>query len=232
VNCTLIVEGNNQNMLNQAQSSPTQVYYNRDRPSLVALVEPGPNVVLDLGCGAGAVGRRLRETDKAAEVIGVELFDLAAQEAARHYTRVHAGDIEEMSLPYAKRFDYVLCGDILEHLKDPYSVVHKIHGWLKDDGRFICSLPNVRYWRVMAELIFRGAWDYCDAGIMDRTHLRFFTRRSCCKMLKDADFEVERWHMLLGGRRYSLLNAVTFGIFKEFLGPQIVVLAKKRVLSA
>jgi 2-polyprenyl-3-methyl-5-hydroxy-6-metoxy-1,4-benzoquinol methylase len=219
-------------MLNNAHPSATDVYFNRERPSLVALVKPGPNAVLDLGCGAGAVGRKLRETGKAEEVVGVELFSLAAREAARHYTEVHSGDIEEMTLPYAKRFDYILCGDILEHLKDPYAVVNKVHGWLKDDGRFICSLPNVRYWRVLTELAFRGAWDYRDAGVMDRTHLRFFTRRSCFRMLTEANFIVERWQMLLGGRRYLLLNAVTLGLFKEFLGPQIVVLARKRMATS
>ncbi len=214
-------------MLNESHVSPTDVYYNRDRPSLVGLVTPGRNVILDLGCGAGAVGRRLRETGRADEVVGVELFSLAAREAARYYTEVHSGDIEEMSLPYIKRFDYVLCGDILEHLKDPYSIVNRIHGWLKDDGRLICSLPNVRHWKVLTDLAFRGAWDYCDSGVMDRTHLRFFTRRSCYKMLGDAGFTVERWQMLLGGRRYSLLNAVTLGTLREFLGPQIVLSARK-----
>jgi O-antigen biosynthesis protein len=218
-------------MLNQAHASAADGYYNHDRPSIVAMISPGPNIILDLGCGAGAVGRKLREVGKAAEIVGVELFESAAQEAARHYTEVHSGDIEEMSLPYSKRFDYVVCGDILEHLKDPYSVVKRIHGWLKDDGRFICSLPNVRYWRVLTDLVFRGAWDYSDAGIMDRTHLRFFTRRSCFKMLGDAGFVIERCRMPNSARRYIVLNAVTFGVFGEFLGTQIIVSAKKRIAS-
>ncbi len=215
-------------MLNQAHISNQDTYYNRERPSIVSLVRSGPNVVLDLGCGAGAVGRKLLQEGKAATVIGVELFSAAAQQAAPHYSAVHIGDIEELTLPYAAHFDYVLCGDILEHLKDPYSVVKRIHGWLKDDGRLICSLPNVRHWPVIANLAFRGAWDYQDAGVMDRTHLRFFTRRSCFNMLREAGFDVEQWRMLIGGRKYQLLNRVTFGIFDEFLGSQTVTLARKR----
>jgi len=167
-------------MLNQAHISNQDTYYNRERPSIVGLVRTAPNVVLDLGYGAGAVGRRLLQEGKASIVVGVELFAAAAQEAAH--------------------FDYVLCGDILEHLKDPYSVVKKIHGWLKDDGRLVCSLPNVRHWKVLAELAFHGAWDYQDAGVMERTHLRFFTRRSCFNMLRGAGFEVEQWRMLIAGR--------------------------------
>ena len=198
-------------MLNQAHISNQDTYYNRERPSIVGLVRTAPNVVLDLGYGAGAVGRRLLQEGKASIVVGVELFAAAAQEAAH--------------------FDYVLCGDILEHLKDPYSVVKKIHGWLKDDGRLVCSLPNVRHWKVLADLAFHGAWDYQDAGVMDRTHLRFFTRRSCFNMLRGAGFEVEQWRMLIAGRRYLLLNGVTFGLFAEFLGPQIVTLARKKTIQ-
>jgi 2-polyprenyl-3-methyl-5-hydroxy-6-metoxy-1,4-benzoquinol methylase len=215
-------------MLNQAHTSTSGHYYTRERPSITGLIEPGPHAILDLGCGSGAVGRKLKETGKASELVGVEIFKSAADEASRHYAKVYCGDIEAMTLPYEKRFDYVLCGDILEHLKDPYEVVGRIHGWLKDDGHFICSVPNVRNWRVLAGLIFRGAWEYRDAGIMDRTHLRFFTRRSCWKMVRDGGFEVERSRLLIWGRRYQWLNVATFGLLDEFLGSQIVVMARKR----
>ncbi len=218
-------------MKNPSQNSKTDVYYNRDRPSIQALVKTGPNRVLDLGCGSGAVGKRLKEQGKTAELIGVELFEDAAAQASRVYDKVFTGDIEILDLPYQAHFDYIICGDILEHLKDPYSVVRRIAGWLKPDGQFICSLPNVRHWPVTANLIFRGAWDYRDAGVMDRTHLRFFTRRSCFAMLQDAGFEVIQSRMLIFGRKYQLLNGLTFNLFDEFLGSQIVALAKKHPAS-
>ena len=218
-------------MLNKSHNSKQDSYYNRERPSIVNLISPGANAILDLGCGAGAVGRRLLRDGKAGTLIGVELFASAAEEAARHYTKVHTGDIEEMSLPYKAEFDYVICGDILEHLKDPYSVVRRIHGWLKDDGKFICSVPNVRHWQVLANLFLRGAWEYQDAGVMDRTHLRFFTRKTSFKMVEDAGFQVAQSRLLIGGRRYTLLNRATFGFFDEFLGPQIILLARKSTAS-
>jgi SAM-dependent methyltransferase len=212
---------------NPSQSSKADLYYNRDRPSITSLVTPGPNRILDLGCGSGNVGKRLKEQGKAGELIGVELFEDAAAEAARSYNKVFTGDIETLELPYEKYFDYVICGDILEHLKDPYSVVRRIGGWLKDDGRFICSVPNVRHWPVAANLIFRGAWEYRDAGVMDRTHLRFFTRRSCFDMLHQGGFEVEKWRLLISGRKYQLLNRLTLNLFYELLGSQVVTLARK-----
>jgi 2-polyprenyl-3-methyl-5-hydroxy-6-metoxy-1,4-benzoquinol methylase len=214
---------------NPSQNSKADVYYNRDRPSIQALVKKGPNRILDLGCGSGAVGKRLLEQGKASELVGCELFEDAAAEAARSYHKVFTGDIEVLDLPYENYFDYVICGDILEHLKDPYSVVRRINGWLKQDGQFICSVPNVRYWPVLANLIFRGAWEYQAAGVMDRTHLRFFTRRSSFAMLHDAGFEVIQNRMLIFGRKYQLLNRVTFGLFDEFLGSQTVTLAKKQL---
>jgi 2-polyprenyl-3-methyl-5-hydroxy-6-metoxy-1,4-benzoquinol methylase len=214
-------------MLNNAHTSNQDSYYNHERPSIVSLIRPGRNVVLDLGCGGGAVGRKLMEVGKAAEVIGVELFSSAAEKAAKHYSKVFCGDIEELTLPFEKHFDYVLCGDILEHLKNPYALVGRIREWLKDDGTFICSLPNVRHWRVLVDLAFRGDWKYQDAGVMDRTHLRFFTAKSCLKMLEDAKFQVEHWRVLISGRRYLLLNRATFGALQEFIGPQIIAVAKK-----
>jgi 2-polyprenyl-3-methyl-5-hydroxy-6-metoxy-1,4-benzoquinol methylase len=191
------------------------------------MVCSGPNRILDLGCGSGAVGRKLLEVGKAASVVGAELFPDAAAIAAEHYEQVHTGDIESMELPYGPEFDYVICGDILEHLKDPYSVVNRIYQFIKPGGSFICSVPNVRYWKVLADLAFRGRWQYTDAGIMDRTHLRFFTRRSCFQMIQDGGFVVERWGVFLGGRRYRMLNAITLGVFREFLGTQIQVLSTK-----
>src|SRR5688500_837749 len=139
-------------MLNKAHSSNNDTYYNNERPSISALIKEGPNSILDLGCGAGAVGRKLIEVGKASKMIGVELFESAAEKAAQHYTKVYTGDIEEMTLPFGKEFDYVLCGDILEHLKNPYAVVARIRDWLKDDGTFIMSVPNIRHWKVLSDL--------------------------------------------------------------------------------
>lgn len=214
-------------MINEAHQSKQDLYYNRERPSITDLVEPGKHTILDLGCGAGVVGRKLMSLGKASRVIGVELFPEAAAEASRHYETVHQGDVEQMDFRFPCEFDYAICGDILEHLRDPYSVVRKIHGWLKPGGMIICSVPNIRHWRVIVDLLFFGNWTYVDAGIMDRTHLRFFTRRSSHQMLKDAGFAVLKTNLLISGRKYRLLNRVTFNLLSDLLGSQLVVLGVK-----
>src|SRR4051812_44159454 len=96
------------------------------------LIPDGPNRVLDLGCGSGGVGRSLLQRGKASEVYGVEIFQAAASEAEKTYKQVHVGDIEEMELPYNHFFDVIVCGDVLEHLKNPDKVVGRARSWLKD----------------------------------------------------------------------------------------------------
>lgn len=214
-------------MINTSQSLASNIYYNRERPSITSRIKMGPNAILDLGCGTGALGRILVAAGKAREMIGVEIFEAAAAEAALSYSVVHQGDIECMDLPYSGRFDYVVCGDVLEHLKDPYTIVKKIAVWLKPGGHLIASVPNIRCWTVLFDLALRGRWEYQDSGIMDRTHLRFFTRSSFFAMLKGGGFDIVNHEMLISKRRFIYLNRATLGLFDGLLGSQVVVLACK-----
>jgi 2-polyprenyl-3-methyl-5-hydroxy-6-metoxy-1,4-benzoquinol methylase len=119
-------------------------YYSQARDYLIQLVPDNSEIALDLGCGAGALGKKLLELGKAKTVYGVEIFEAAAEEARKFYNKVIIGDIESIHLEYTSTFDVVICADILEHLKDPGNVLQRIHAWLKDDGILICCIPNVR----------------------------------------------------------------------------------------
>jgi 2-polyprenyl-3-methyl-5-hydroxy-6-metoxy-1,4-benzoquinol methylase len=215
-------------MQNSAFLKKDADYYTMFKWWMLPHVHDGANAVLDLGCGSGVMGRKLRETGKATEVVGVEIFPSAAAEAEKFYQKVHVGDIEEMTLDYAGHFDYVICGDVLEHLKDPYQVMRKIYQWLKPGGKVLVCLPNVRNYHVVRDLIFRGKWEYAAAGIMDKTHLRFFTRSSCRQMIKDAGFEVCHQQVIIEGPKKNFFNGVTFGLFREFLAAQIFIVGEKR----
>ncbi len=201
----------------------THSYYDRERPSITNLVTDGKNRVFDLGCGMGAVGRKLLESGKATEVLGAELFEDAAREAAKVYRHVHVGNVETIDFPYDQEFDFVICGDVLEHLQNPYSMVAKIYRWLKPGGRIICSLPNIRNWRVLKDLVVSGRWEYEDSGIMDRTHLRFFTRKTSIQMLREAGFSIEINRMLIYGPKKNFCNRVTLGLLEEFLATQVLL---------
>lgn len=214
-------------MENSSFVSSNDRYYNIEKSWVIQSIPNGRNKVLDLGCAAGVLGNRLKELNKAAEVVGVEIFELAAQEAFKCYDKVYIGDVENMNLEFQSYFDYVVCGDILEHLRDPWKMLDRIRGWLKDDGILHISIPNIRYWRVLRDLILIGKWEYKDAGILDRTHLRFFTRKDIVAALSESNFEVLSLKMWINGTKQGGFNALTLGLFKEFLGSQIVVSARR-----
>jgi O-antigen biosynthesis protein len=202
-------------------------YWNFIKIRFVDFIPKGSNVILDVGCATGLLGRKLREMMKVKEMIGVEISSAAAEEAAKFYNDVHVGDIESMSLPYRDYFDVVVCGDIIEHLKDPCRVLYNIRTWLKGSGILICSLPNVRYWRVLRDLVILGRWNYADAGILDNSHLRFFTRRTFIELLQEARFKVISQEIWVEGKKQRFANVITGGVFEEFLGAQFMVVATK-----
>jgi SAM-dependent methyltransferase len=195
------------------------------------LIPEGSHVILDEGCATGVLGCRLKDSNKAKEVVGVEIFKEAADEAAKYYETIHQGDIEEIKLPYENYFDFVVCADILEHLRDPWNILRQIHKWLKNDGSVIICIPNVRYWKVLRDLIFHGSWQYADHGILDKTHLRFFTRRSFLGPLAKAGFEVEYMRMEIIGIKHEIANRITFHFFEEFMGKQVIIVAKKKDIA-
>ena len=215
-------------MENKAFKNKGDWYYNLYKNGIASLIPEGPHNILDLGCGTGILGYKLKELNKAREVVGVEVFREAADEAEKHYEKVYHGDIEQLNLDYEEYFDFVICSDILEHLRDPWEILRRIHVWLKSEGHALFSIPNIRYWRVLGDLIFHGRWEYLEAGILDNTHLRFFTRKSFFRALREAGFDIEYSRMEINGIKHNLFNTVTFHVLEEFMGKQVIVSAKKK----
>ena len=201
-------------------------YYSKLKREFLPVIKEGPNVVLDLGCGTGRMGQALLEMNKASEIIGVELNREPAEEAEKSYDVVYKNNIEHLSLPYVNYFDYVLCGDILEHLVDPWLMLARINVMLKKNGELICSIPNIRYWKIIRDLVMKGRWKYADAGILDSTHLRFFTKSSFIEMLHNANYKVTWLHMSIHGTK-RIANNITFNMLSEFLATQIMISARK-----
>ncbi len=164
-------------------------YYNNKRPDIQAIVAPSARTILDVGCGAGAMASELKEK-LSAEVWGIEYYYEAAESAAKILDNVIAGSVEDSinDLPN-NYFDSIIFADVLEHLVDPYTVLNEIKHKLAPDGEIIASIPNVRHWSVVKELL-EGNWEYKKWGIMDSTHLRFFTRQSIFKMFDNAGLQI------------------------------------------
>ena len=165
-------------------------YYRHPRRDVGAMIPEGASRILDIGCGEGALGRTLLEKG-AAEVVGIEADPAAAQAARNNLTRVFRGDVETIDFPFADGyFDCVVLADVLEHMRDPLSVLKKVKRCLSGSGVVVASIPNVRFISVITQLA-EGRWEYKDEGILDRTHLRFFTRKEMEILFRDAGFELE-----------------------------------------
>lgn len=173
-------------------------YFTQERPELARLIPADVRRVLDVGCGAGALGAALKRRG-CVEVVGVERDPEAAEAARAVLDRVYQRDIEALDLPYAAgAFDCIVLADLLEHLRDPWGALRRLAPLLCVNGRLIVSLPNVRHWSVLRGLL-EGEWTYLPAGVLDRGHLRFFTLKSGRALLEAAGFEILEVHPLRSG---------------------------------
>lgn len=167
-------------------SAKDSAYYRHDREDLLALVPPHARRILDVGCGEGALGARLQAT-LGAEVHGIERHAPAAAAARRVLASVIEGDAATASIPFPEgAFDCLVYGDVLEHLVDPWAALRSHVRFLRRGGTVVASVPNVRHLGVVLPLLFAGRFEYADEGVLDRTHLRFFTRRSFTELLIGA----------------------------------------------
>jgi len=146
-----------------------------------------PLRILDVGTAEGYLGEILKA--RGHSVIGVEQDRWAAERARPHYDAFHIADIENFQFPYHGEFDYILFADVLEHLKDPLTVLRRSLPALRKTGELIISLPNVANFVIRLSLL-AGRFEYSDRGILDRTHLRFFTLAEIKKMMREASCRI------------------------------------------
>ena len=157
---------------------------------MLSKISSGSNV-LDIGCAQGYLDEYLLKELKC-EVYGIDLEKEAAKKAKKFCKDVLIGDVEEIlkkGFPWKITFDYILLGDILEHLIDPEAALRRLKTYLKPNGVIIISLPNIAYLPVRLNLLF-GKFEYTNVGIMDSTHLKFFTRNSMNKMFESCGLKL------------------------------------------
>jgi SAM-dependent methyltransferase len=155
-------------------------------PDLLKRVPVDARAVLDVGCGAGALGAALRARNAATRLIGVEPDEALAARAAAHYDQVLRLDIEATPPPVPEgSLDALVFGDVLEHLRDPWAVLKRDARLLSDRGLLLICIPNVEHWSFVARLL-AGTWQVQEQGLLDATHLRWFTRDSMRRAIEAA----------------------------------------------
>ncbi len=208
----------------------SQDYFNNPRKDIFPLLPKEIDNVLEVGCGNGSTLRWLKTARDCSSVIGIELFLAAAEAAREQLDHVIHDNIETMTLPFEKSsFDLILCLDVLEHLVDPWLVVKRLTDLLKPGGCLIASIPNVKHHSVIRPLLLGGKWNYSDLGVLDKTHLRFFTRSSAIELVQSGGLTADL--ILSTGRekntKSKIANILTLGIFKVFFETQYVIRAVK-----
>jgi 2-polyprenyl-3-methyl-5-hydroxy-6-metoxy-1,4-benzoquinol methylase len=198
-------------------------YWNRARTDIVsAAMRLGEaHRVLDVGCGSGWIGETLLRHGLASEVVGIEMNRAVAELARDRLTEVIAGDANGYLMRPGSPFDGAILADVLEHQVDPDALLDLVLARVRPGGYVIISLPNVRHVRVILNLAFRGDWTYVDEGILDRTHLRFFTEQSATEMVecRGLDLRFVLGTMTKRGRAVARIGK----FIAPFLATQIVL---------
>jgi len=211
----------------------TNNYFKNIRKELLDLI-PHQNrsgSILEIGAGSGATMIYAKQNGYAKKIYGIELCTVEDSfQESNEFENFLIGNVENMSLKYnEKSFDVILCGDVLEHLINPYEIVKKMKHFLKDDGVIIASLPNMRQIHMMIQIYLKGDFRYQEAGILDKTHLRFFCKKNMIELFESRGLQVERIvsNSNLIGKTTKLLNKLTFNIFDEFLAAQYYLVVRK-----
>jgi len=166
-------------------------YYAGTRPELLPFCPRACKRVLDVGCGIGRFGRSIKDVYQA-EVWGVEICEDVIPTAMQNLDKAFCADIarDHQLLP-DDYFDTIFFNDVLEHLVDPQAMLEIISAKLTQGGTVVASIPNIRCHKVLYEILIKRDFRYVSAGVLDRTHLRFFTRKSSVRMFESAGYDIQ-----------------------------------------
>jgi len=224
------------NLASHYASKPEE-YFECPRSEMLEYVPSLCRRMLDVGCGTGIFGASIRKRI-GTEVWGVESNAGSIQKAEQNIDKVFHGYFgSELELP-SGYFDCIVFNDVLEHMLDPASTLVLARALLSSGGCVVASIPNVRQFPTVWKLVIRGEWEYQECGILDKTHLRFFTRRSIMRLFQGAGFAVQRIDGISpfvshGGsgdevlwRHYSLFSWLPITHIKDMSYQQFAIVAK------
>jgi 2-polyprenyl-3-methyl-5-hydroxy-6-metoxy-1,4-benzoquinol methylase len=212
-------------------------YFRFTRTDLVDLLPKNKafDSVLEVGAGGGDTLLYLKQAGIAKHVTGLELFELPGTEQKNPgIDKFIIANIEQTGTDVfdKNQFDVVICGDVLEHLADPWSVRDKLISWLKPGGYLLASIPNIREFKTVLKILLRGTFTYQQGGVMDKTHLRFFGKKNIIDLLTSNGLHVEKIvsnlaYPVADTKTRAFINDISFKIFEEFLAKQYFVLSAK-----
>ena len=167
-------------------------YYGRVNLDLLQLIPADASAVLEVGCGAGALGAAWKREHPQTRYYGIEAMPQPAERARQVLDRVFCADVEGTvdGLEDLPPLNCLIYGDVLEHLRDPWSCLQRHSRWLKGGGTVLACIPNVQHWSTLL-LLLQGEWPLMEEGLFDRTHLRWFTRAGVIRLMRGAGLELQ-----------------------------------------
>ena len=213
----------------QTDVNERAAYYQGERPEMLKLLPAGASRVLELGCGEGEFSAAAKR-QFGAECWAMEYNAVAAEKAAAVLDRVLVGDadqrIDELPDGY---FDAIVCNDVLEHLTYPWVTLERLRPKLRAGGLVVASIPNIRYLSALSKILWRRDFPLEDEGVFDRTHLRWFTRKSIRRMFDTAGYEMQSMRGLNMGTPLTVaIGLLSCGFFWDGVFMQYACVASPR----
>lgn len=193
-------------------------YFNFGRREMLPFIPASAKSILEVGCGEGEFAANIKAV-RPAHITGIEPFAAAARVANSRLDRVLDVDVDAGILELqGQQFDCIVCNDVLEHLVDPWETLKCLRPLMAPNGVLVASLPNMRFMPVIKDFVLKGEWCYTVAGVMDRTHLRFFTRKSMHTLFEESGYQVTRIEGINAIQfpwKFGLLNKLTLGALAD-----------------
>jgi 2-polyprenyl-3-methyl-5-hydroxy-6-metoxy-1,4-benzoquinol methylase len=211
-------------------------YFQFTRTDLIDLLPKGRSFshVAEVGASGGYTLLYLKEKGIAQKVTGIELLELPGTEQKNPaIDNFLIANIEQMDSDlFTEAFDVVICGDVLEHLANPWAVRDKLLKWLKPGGYFLASIPNIREYKTVLKILLRGTFTYEEGGVMDKTHLRFFCKKNILELMGANGLKVEKIvsnlaYPVWNTKTRARINNLSLKMLEEFLSKQYFVLSVK-----
>lgn len=215
-------------------------YYLSSRPEMLEFILNQPKISLEIGCREGLFSRTLKEKLQVQETWGVEPDEKVKNDALANLDHFINEFFNKDTLLPNNYFDLIIFNDVLEHLYDPWEALNKAKDLLKNDGQIIISLPNIRYKSILIDLILHDNFEYKSAGILDITHIRFFTKSTMIRLFDNTGFNIRKqsslkklkkrkWYYVFTKLHILIFNLLTFNHFESMFHEQYGFTLEKKV---
>lgn len=220
-------------MLKKEYDAKDESYFTHERHEMLRYVPQGITSMLDVGCSSGKFGDYVKKNRKCT-VWGIEPDQKAAEKASLVLDRVINAFFDEKTDLSGQRFDCIIFNDVLEHLADPFEALRLCRSYLSEGGVVVASIPNIRFFDAMHHIVVKKDFHYAGAGIFDKTHLRFFTKKSIERLFSEAGFTIQTLEGInsmnvineRGYTHFKLLNTLLFRAIADMEFQQFAVVAR------